>query len=414
LPDDGRFSNEAFLDRKNGHDPPMLRTVCRLASMLAVSVTVLANDLNLPDVLKESAGRKVENGQQWMASRRPEVLNLFREHVYGRAPVGPPEQITFETFDSAADAMEGKATRKQVRISYRGPGGEGAIKLVLFVPNAVPKPAPCMLLICNRPPKNIDPTRAEKSPFWPAEEIVARGYAAAAFHNADVVPDKHDSFKSGVFRIFGPEPRKADSWATIAAWAWGASRVMDYLETDPAVDARRVAVVGHSRGGKTALWAGAEDERFAMVVSNDSGSTGAAIARGKTGEKIRDINRGFPHWFNENYKGYADREDALPVDQHMLAALIAPRLLYIASATEDAWAHPQNEFLAAVHASPVYELLGKKGVSSTTMPAADAPLHGGHIGYHLRTGKHDLTVYDWQRYMDFADRHWKATPARQP
>jgi dienelactone hydrolase len=315
--------------------------------------------------------------------------------------------MTFDVFDSAKDAMGGKATRKQVKIAYRGPGGEGAIKVVLFIPNDAPKPVPCMLLICNRPTSNIDPTRETKSPFWPAEEIVARGYAAAAFYNGDVVRDKHDDFKSGVFAIFDKSPRPADAWGAIAAWAWGASRVLDYLETDPAIDAKHVAVAGHSRGGKTALWAGAEDTRFAMAVSNDSGSTGAAIARNKTGEHVKEINKGFPHWFNENYKAYADRENELPVDQHMLAALIAPRLLYIASASEDAWAHPKNEFLAAVHASPVYELFGMKGIGSTQFPAPETPIHEGHIGYHLRTGKHNLTEYDWQRYMDFADRHWK-------
>ena len=166
-----------------------------------------------------------------------------------------------------------------------------------------------------------------------------------------------------------------------------------------------MAVVGHSRGGKTALWAGAEDERFAMVVSNDSGCTGAALARGKQGEHIRDINRGFPHWFNDNYKRFADREDDLPLDQHMLAALIAPRLLYIASATEDSWADPRSEFLAGVHANPVFGLFGIQGLASAAMPNADTPIHEGHIGYHLRTGKHNLTEYDWGCFMDFADKH---------
>jgi pimeloyl-ACP methyl ester carboxylesterase len=302
--------------------------------------------------------------------------------------------------------MEGNATRKQVRITYHGPGGEGALNLVLLIPNGAKKPAPCFLLICNRPAaENIDPTRKVKSPFWPAEEIVARGYAAAAFFNGDVAPDKYDEFKSGVFAIYDTPPRAADAWGTIAAWAWGASRAMDYLVTDPAIDGQRVAVIGHSRGGKTALWAGAEDQRFAMVVSNDSGCTGAALARGKTGERIADINRVFPHWFNENYKGFGGREDALPVDQHMLCALIAPRLLCVASASEDAGADPKNEFLAAFYASPVFRLFGLEGLTSAVMPQAEMPLHDGHIGYHLRSGKHNLTEYDWNCFMDFADQH---------
>ncbi|MEA3209407.1 MAG: (4-O-methyl)-D-glucuronate---lignin esterase [Chthoniobacter sp.] len=374
-----------------------------------------AAELQLPDPLLTQSGERVSTSAVWQTTRRPEVLELFRKHVYGRAPVGRPADLKFEVLDLAADAMGGKATRKQVKITYRGPGGEGAIRLVLFSPNDAKEPAPCFLLICNRPAaENIDPNREVKSPFWPAEEIVARGYAAAAFFNGDVVPDKHDEFKSGVFAIYDTAPRPPDAWGAIAAWAWGASRVLDYLVTDPDIDARRVAVVGHSRGGKTALWAGAEDERFAMAVSNDSGCTGAALARGKQGERIRDINRGFPHWFNENYKRFADREDELPLDQHMLAALLAPRLLYIASASEDSWADPKSEFLAGVQASPVYRLFGLEGLSSAIMPAAEAPVHEGHIGYHLRTGKHNLTAYDWNCFMDFADQHLGKPSAHAP
>jgi len=379
--------------------------IALLLPFLCLLTPARAEDsLQLPDPLIFQDGRRVTTQQDWQQSRRAEILELFRKHVYGRAPIGRPDQLKFEVTESTPDSMDGKATRKQAKISFSGPGGEGAIHLVLFIPNGV-KRAPCFLLICNRPQSNIDPTREKKSPFWPAEEIVARGFAAAAFFNGDVVADRFDGFKSGVFAIYDKTPRPPDAWGAIGAWAWGASRVMDYLETDPGIDPKQVAVVGHSRGGKTALWAGAQDERFALVVSNDSGSTGAAIARGKQGEHIREINKGFPHWFCENYKAYADREDALPVDQHMLAALVAPRLLYIASASKDDWSYPKNEFLAAVHASPVYQLFGLTGISSTTMPEADSPLQDGSIGYHLRTGIHDLTLYDWNRYMDFADRH---------
>jgi dienelactone hydrolase len=383
---------------------PKLTTSSLLAA--AFLPAVYGADLQLPDPLLTLSGERVTTASAWTTGRRAEVLELFRKHVYGRAPVGRPDDLKCETFDSAADAMDGKATRKQIKISYHGPGGEGALKLVLFTPNAAKQPVPCFVLICNRPAaENIDPTRVVKSPFWPAEEIVRRGYAAAAFFNGDVVPDKHDGFKSGVFAIYDQQPRPADAWGAIAAWAWGASRALDYLETDPAIDAKRVAVVGHSRGGKTALWAGAEDERFAMVVSNDSGCTGAAISRGKQGEHIRDINRGFPHWFNDNYKAFADRENELPVDQHMLDALIAPRLLYVASASEDKWADPQSEFLAGIHAGPVFKLFGLEGLASEIMPKADSPTQEGHIGYHLRTGKHNLTEYDWGCFMDFADKH---------
>ncbi|MBV9867266.1 MAG: hypothetical protein JO316_18070 [Abitibacteriaceae bacterium] len=376
--------------------------------MMATLNKVGAAEAPLPDVLTMQNGVKVTSAAMWQQQRRPEVLELFRKNVYGRAPVERPANLKFEIESITPDMMEGKATRKQVRISFSGPGGAGAIHLLLFVPNHAPQPVPCFLLICNRTSDNIDLTRAVKSPFWPAEALVARGYAAAAFHVSDADPDQDDGFKNGVHGIFDKPgvPRPPDAWGTIAAWSWGASRVMDYLQTDTSLDAKRVAVVGHSRGGKAALWAGAQDERFALVISNESGSTGAAIARGKHGETIKDINQHFPHWFCQNYKSYNGREQDLPVDQHMLAALIAPRLLYIASATEDTWSDPPAEFRAGVEAGPVYKLFGLTGLSAATMPKPDSPVQDGHIGYHVRTGKHNLTAYDWDCFMNFADKHF--------
>lgn len=376
--------------------------------LAATALAAVVPDLHLPDPLTTTNGTKVTTSEMWRQTRRPEILELFRTHVYGRMPVGRPASLKFETMESAKGVMGGTATRKQVKISYRGPGGEGAIQLVLFVPEQA-KPAPCFLLICNRGPTNIDPTRTIKSPFWPAEEIVARGYAAAAFLNADVDPDRHDGFTNGVHGLLDPPgvKRPPDAWGTIAAWAWGASRVMDYLVTDPDIDGKRVAVIGHSRGGKTALWAGAEDERFAFVISNDSGCGGAALARRRQpkAETIKAINRSFPHWFCENYRRYNDREDDLPLDQHMLAALIAPRLLCIGSASEDLWADPEGEFLSGLEASRVYQLFGKDGLKADRWPPPDSPRQEGSIGYHLRTGKHGLTEFDWKCYLDFADKH---------
>jgi hypothetical protein len=304
--------------------------------------------------------------------------------------------------------MDGAATRKQVKINFTGKEDGLSMTLVLFVPNKASRPVPTFLLICNRDPENIDPTRKIKMPFWPAEQIVARGYGAAAFYNGDVDPDKHDQFKNGVHGLFDkPGERPADAWATIAAWAWGASRAMDYFETDDAVDHEHVAVVGHSRGGKTSLWAGAEDERFAMVISNNSGCGGAALSRRCYGETVAQINRSFPHWFCENFKKYNDKEDELPVDQHMLMALAAPRLLCVASADEDLWADPRGEFLAAVGAGPVYQLFGLEGLGTTKMPPLDQPVQKGHVSYHIRSGGHGLTEYDWEQYMNFADKHWR-------
>jgi dienelactone hydrolase len=373
------------------------------------SVQLHGTEIKIPDPLIKADGAKITSVKQWKRQRRPELLESFRTNVYGRAPVSRLKSLKFQTTEVVANAMDGLATRKQIVISYRGVGGEGRIPLLLFVPNKRKRSAPCFLLLNNRGPRNADASRNSKTAFWPAEEIVARGYAAAVINLSDIDPDKNDGFKDGVHGIFdNPQTqRPSDAWGTIGAWAWGASRVMDYLQTDKDIDNKRVAVVGHSRGGKTSLWAGAQDERFAMVVSNNSGSTGAALARGKVGENITAINKTFPHWFAQNYKRYDDKEDQLPVDQHQLLALIAPRPLYIASATEDTWADPEAEFAACVAASPTYQLYGLTGVATSTIPQPDSPTHQGKIGYHLRTGKHDLTLYDWQRFMDFADIQMK-------
>lgn len=368
----------------------------------------------LPDPLRPVEGMTIQSAAEWVEVGRPATLELFREHVYGRAPVGRPPELSFEVTHTDVSAMDGQATLKQVDIRFAGPGGEGAMELVLFIPNDVAWPVPAFVLICHRARSNIDPTRQVKRAFWPAEEIVERGYVAAAFHTAEIAPDSPYSFKDGVIDIFDPlgVPRPPDAWATIAAWAWGAHRALDYFETDPAIDATRSAVVGHSRGGKAALWSGAEDERFALVVSNNSGSTGAALARRRSGETVEDINSKFPHWFCENYKSYNFREDDLPVDQHQLIALMAPRLVYVASASQDSWADPPGEFFSCVYAVPVYELFGLHGLGVNRLPDPDRPVHesrfwGGGIGYHLRSGGHDLTLYDWERYMDFADLHWE-------
>lgn len=361
----------------------------------------------LPEALRSRDGRVVRDAAGW-AGRRAEILESFRGEMFGRSP-GKPERLTFEVVAEDPGAMGGAATLRRVMIRSGHRGRTHAFELVLFVPNAAKGPVPTFLLINNRGAENTDPTRARKSPFWPAEEVVARGYGVAAFQNGDVAPDDRVRFREGAIGMFEGETRAADrpgdAWGALAAWAWGASRAMDYLETDGRVDATRVAVVGHSRGGKTALWAAAEDGRFAMAVSNNSGSCGAALSRRRYGERIRETD-GNTHWFCGNFRRYHDREDELPFDQHMLIGLVAPRAVYVASASEDLSADPRGEFLGLAHASDVYGLWGHGPVPADGMPGVDEPAAWGPRGYHVRSGGHDLTVYDWERFMDFADRLW--------
>lgn len=357
----------------------------------------------LPDLLTSLKEKKISNKKDWVKLRRPELLELFTTHVYGRTP-STPYQKTMKIVKVDANAMNGAATLKLVDITITANEKSLTIQMGLFIPNKVPKPVPAFLLVCNRPPgENIDFTRKKKSEFWPAEEVIARGYAVAAFYNGDVDPDQHDNFLNGLHGLLDTK-RTNESWGTLAAWAWGASRCMDYLVSDKDIAHEKVAFVGHSRGGKTTLWAGALDERFAMIVSNDAGCGGSSLARRRYGETIERITKSFNHWFCQNYQNFSNREDSLPVDQHMLMALIAPRALYIASASEDLWADPRGQYLALSNALPAYQLFNPSTHLPQEMPSLNKPLSSGKVAYHVRDGGHNLTLKDWNFFMDHADK----------
>ena len=359
----------------------------------------------LPAVLKTSGNKKVKNKSTWENVRRPEILKLFEDNIYGQMPK-TYSNIKY-TVTNEKTAMSGKAKMKEVLIEVFQNTRSVKINLLLFIPANAGKPVPAFLLINNRGRENTDPTRSVKSEFWPAEMVIDSGYAIAAIHVSDMAPDDKTAYVNGVLQLY-PEQLTADNGIkAIGAWAWGASRAMDYFETDKEIDGKRVAVVGHSRGGKASLFAAAEDQRFAICITNCSGNTGAALARREFGERINRINAAFPHWFNNNYKKFNNNENALPVDQHMLIALIAPRPVYATNASNDLWADPTGTFLSLKHAEPVYRLYGLKSRLPSSPPAINTPINHPPIGYHNREGEHNLKAYDWSNFVKFANAYYK-------
>ncbi|MCK5280885.1 MAG: acetylxylan esterase [Cyclobacteriaceae bacterium] len=388
-------------------------------------------EYELPALLSSKNGDKVQTSAQWEKSRRKEILSDFEEYVYGKIPKG---KVKIKTeLIKEMDAFNGKATMKEVKMIFTKNDQSISMDILIYLPKSHVKVPTFVglnfkgnhaiiddpkitltknwiendadLHITNN--KATEASRGVRHYRWPVETIIDRGYGLATIFIGDIDPDKND-LSDGIHALFyksGQIQPAKDEWGAISAWAWGLSRAMDYFEEDDDIDESKIALMGHSRLGKTSLWAGALDRRFAIVISNDSGCGGAALSRRRIGETVWRINTSFPYWFSDNFNEFNNNEDALPVDQHMLIALVAPRPVYVASAQDDQWADPRGEFLSAYHAGEVYQLFGLKGLPNIEMPKVNEPIMKS-VGYHIRTGKHGVIDFDWEAWMDFADMHF--------
>ena len=401
------------------------------APMISSAQTNTNEDLvpfyHLPDPLAISDTSQIETPRVWAKERRTEILAQFENEMYGSFPdKGIFIRHEIESIDK--EALDGKATKKEIKFIFTNGQQQIEAYLLLYLPNESLHPSPVFvgLNFWGNHSISADPSislstswmrksdnhfiennkatelsRGKMARRWPIREIIHRGYGLATMYYGDLDPDFDDDFQNGLHQLLDRGDRQNVS--AISAWAFGLSKVMDYLESEKRINFQNIIVLGHSRLGKAALWAGALDQRFSMVISNNSGCGGAALSRRRFGEKLVDINNRFPHWFSPNFRKYNDNEDELPVDQHMLLALIAPRSIYVSSASEDSWADPKGELLSLVHAGPVYTLFGHNVLQSESLPSSDISRIMGRMGYHLRMGRHDLTILDWQRFMDFAD-----------
>lgn len=368
----------------------------------------------VPNPLLRVDGSPIATAAEWSGQQRDALLSQFEREIYGRTPT-TVVPMTAEVREDVV--LEGGALRrKQVRLTFRSEQGTATAELLIFAPGHSTGPVPIFLGLnsggnwtISQDPGIVAPAgrkRGRHERRWPVDFVVQQGYAVATLCCDDFFPDKNiESYAQSMQRLFPADQRGpgADQWGAIATWAWGLSRALDYLAGDPLFDSTRVAVIGHSRLGKAALWAGARDPRFAMIIANNSGCGGAALSKRIAGETVRDINSRFPHWFCGNFRAYDDQEANLPVDQHQLIALIAPRAIAVGSASDDAWSDPVGERMGLELAQPVFALFG--------IPPLDALNPGSRqrLHYHLRPGEHDILLPDWQDYVHFADRVYGRT-----
>ncbi len=387
----------------------------------------------LPDPLVSSAGKPIRNRNEWTRSRKPELRQMFEFYEYG--PIPPvPKEVTPRIRGDYPDFLGGKATLKIVTLECGDHGNAPKIDLLLVVPNQRSGPVPVFLAMnfCGNHALTADPrvpltrgwlydkcegctnntateaARGTQAADWPIETIISRGYAFAAFYSGDVDSDRKD-VSAGIYAWLAkddPTRNSPSHRGSIAAWAWGFHRCVDYLVSVPALDSKRIAAVGHSRNGKTALLAAAFDERIAMAFPNQAGCGGTAPSRGKVGESVKAINERFPHWFNARFKEFNESPEKIPFDQHCLMALCAPRPILICAATEDQWSNPAGQYEMAVAASPVYALFGAEGPRALQMPPPGV-ISGDRLAFHLRTGGHSMKAGDWEVFLGFADKHWR-------
>ena len=417
----------------------ILKCLALLICVLWVGILVAQQEVNydenqvpaydLPRILVDSAGATISDSITWRTEGRPHLLHMLENQMFG---IFPDDDLTVEFILVGNDLVfDGRARRKQIVMQVSNDKDHVDINLLIYLPTQVKAPIPLFLglnfygnhtvhsdegiviprswsrnnvefgITSNRPTPE---SRGVRSSRWEVDSILNSGFGLATIYYGDIDPDFDDGFSNGVHSLLDADTDTA-MLSSISAWAWGLSKAMDLFEQERSIDHRRVIVLGHSRLGKTSLWAGAKDERFAMVISNNSGCGGAALSRRRFGETINRINHSFPHWFCNNFNQYNNQEDLLPFDQHSLIALMAPRPVYVASASEDRWADPRGEFMAARAAAPVYNLYQKETLENAQMPDVNSPLSTGSIGYHLRDGKHDINLYDWSQYIEFARLH---------
>lgn len=368
----------------------------------------------LPPILVASEGKPVTTPQEWFQTRRPQIMSLFANLIYGVVPQPEfPVRTTFEVVKKDDQYMEGIATRKEVRIRFQNEKGSAELQILVFSPNGSKTPAPAILLHSFAGTRDAGHDAHPEKPGYtrnglPLGEIFKRGFGFVVVPQDELVRHNEVEFQRGVHPLFyraGQSFPKANEWGVIATVSWSASRAMDYLETDPDIDAHRIAAMGHSKMGKAALWTCAQDQRFAMAILAQSGCAGAALWKRNFGENMEKMVTRFPYWLCRNAWKFMRNEEDLPVDQHMLLACIAPRPLYVASGEEDLWADPRGEYLSAYHASEVYRLLQKKGLESESSPPVGSVLMDGLIGYHNRPGGHSVEKTDWDNFLKFAALH---------